>query len=67
MITARICTPIAHLSATRLVAIALFVVGAISTGSARAQNAPQGATANNESPPRSERWWLPALAVPIAA
>ncbi len=45
MITTKICTPIAHLSATRLVAIALFVVGAISTGSARAQ----GATANNQS------------------
>ena len=47
MITARISPPIAHLSTTRLVAIALLVVGAISTGPARAQNAPQGATANN--------------------
>ncbi len=49
MNTARTGTPIAHLSATRLVAIALFVVAAISTGSARAQNAPQGATANNDA------------------
>ena len=48
MITARTCPPIAHLSTTRLVAIALFVVGAISTGSARAQNVPQGATASND-------------------
>ena len=66
MITARICPPIAHLSTTRLAAIALFVAGAISTGSARAQNAPQGATANM-SPPRSKRWWSLALAVLIAA
>ena len=50
MITARISPPIAHLSTTRLVAIALLVVGAISTGPARAQAAPQGAAANdNES------------------
>ena len=48
MITTRTGTPIAHLSATRLLAIALIVVGAISTGPARAQNAPQGATANND-------------------
>ena len=55
MITASICTPIARLSATRLVAIALIVVGAISTGSARAQDAPQGATASNdESSPLGE-------------
>ena len=45
MITAAIRMPIARLSAARLVAIALFVVGAISTGSARAQ---QGTTANND-------------------
>jgi iron complex outermembrane receptor protein len=50
MIAARICTSIAHLSVTRLVAIALLVVGAISTSPARAQAAPQGAAANdNES------------------
>ena len=45
MITAAIRMPIARLSAARLVAVALFVVGAISTGSARAQ---QGTTANND-------------------
>ena len=50
MITTRISPPIAHLSTTRLVAIALLVVGAMSTGPARAQAAPQGAAANdNES------------------
>ena len=50
MITTRISPPIAHLSTTRLMAIALLVVGAISTGPARAQAAPQGAAANdNES------------------
>ena len=50
MITTRISPPIAHLSTTRLMAIALFVLGAISTGPARAQAAPQGAAANdNES------------------
>jgi iron complex outermembrane receptor protein len=55
MITASICTPIARLSATRLVAIALIVVGAISTGSARAQGAPQGTTtSNDESSPLGE-------------
>jgi iron complex outermembrane receptor protein len=48
MITARICTPITRLSAMHLVAILLFVVGAISTGSARAQNVPQGTTAKND-------------------
>ncbi len=48
MIMAKTNPRIAHLSVTRLVAIALFVVGAIATGSARAQNVPQGATANNE-------------------
>ena len=48
MITPGICTPIARLSATRLVAIALIVVGAISTGSARAQGAQQGTTASND-------------------
>ena len=48
MITARICTPIAYLSATRLVALALFVVGAISTDPARAQDVPQGVTANKD-------------------
>jgi iron complex outermembrane recepter protein len=48
MIMARISPPIAHLSTTRLLAIALLVVGVISTGSARAQNVPQGATASND-------------------
>ena len=67
MITTRICTPIAHLSTTRLVAIALLVVGAISTGPARAQAAPQGTAANDDESSRSKRWWSPALAVKIAA
>ena len=54
MITAGICTPIARLSATRLVAMALIVVGAISTGSARAQGVQQGTTANDDESSRLE-------------
>ena len=48
MNTTRTGTLIAHLSVTRLLAIALFAVSTISSGPARAQNAPQGATANND-------------------
>jgi len=48
MNTTRINTPVALLSATRLAVIALFAVCTISIGDARAQNAPQGPTANKD-------------------
>jgi iron complex outermembrane receptor protein len=54
MYTARIGTPVAQSPVARHVAIALFVAGAISTGSASAQVAPQGAANKDESTVLSE-------------
>src|SRR6187397_1144740 len=54
MYTARMGTPVAQSPVARHVAIALFVAGAISTGSAGAQTAPPGAANKDESNVLSE-------------